>query len=151
MLRNRGFPEAWSPLAYAKLRSSWPLPWAEFLMLAPSRSLGPKDPLEKEIATYSTILAWRLPWIDEPGWLQSMVLQRVRHDWWTKHTIVNSIHCCQLYTTLYTVSTEDHSYRFILINHGGAVGTHIVTLKMYDFCKVLHDFTYMWTLCNSSH
>jgi len=32
------------------------------------------------MATHSTILAWRLPWINEPGWLQSMALQRVRHD-----------------------------------------------------------------------
>ena len=46
-------------------------------------------------------------------------------------------------STLYTVSIKDHSYRFIFINHEHAVGTHTVTLKMYDFCKVLHDFTYM--------
>jgi len=44
------------------------------------RYLDRKDPLEKDMATHSTILAWRLPWINEPGWLQSMALQRVRHD-----------------------------------------------------------------------
>ena len=42
--------------------------------------LGPKDPLEKGMATYSSILAWRIPWTEEPGRLQSMELQRVRHD-----------------------------------------------------------------------
>jgi len=36
------------------------------------RSLGLEDPLEKEMATHSSILAWRIPWIEEPGWLQSM-------------------------------------------------------------------------------
>ena len=43
-------------------------------------SLGPEDPLEKEMATHSSILAWRIPWTEEPGGLQSMGLQRVRHD-----------------------------------------------------------------------
>ena len=44
------------------------------------RSLGWKNPLEKKMATYSTILAWKIPWIEEPGGLQSMGSQRVRHD-----------------------------------------------------------------------
>ena len=44
------------------------------------RSLGREDPLEKEVATHSSILAWRIPWTEEPGGLQSMGLQRVRHD-----------------------------------------------------------------------
>ena len=43
-------------------------------------SLGQEDPLEKEMATLSSILAWRIPWTEEPGELQSMGLQRVRHD-----------------------------------------------------------------------
>ena len=42
---------------------------------------GPEDPLEKGMATHSSILAWRIPWIEEPGGLQSIVLQRVRHAW----------------------------------------------------------------------
>ena len=44
------------------------------------RSLGQEDPLVKEMATHSSILAWRIPWIEEPGGLQSMGLQRVGHD-----------------------------------------------------------------------
>ena len=42
--------------------------------------LGLEDPLEKEMATHSSILAWKVPWTEEPGRLQSMGLQRVRHD-----------------------------------------------------------------------
>ena len=42
--------------------------------------LGQKDPLEKEMATYSSILAWEIPWTKEPGVLQSMGAQRVGHD-----------------------------------------------------------------------
>ena len=48
-------------------------------------SLGQEDPLEKEMATHSSILAWRIPWTEEPGGLQFMGLKRVRHDWVTKH------------------------------------------------------------------
>jgi len=44
------------------------------------RSLGQEDPLEKEMATHSRILAWRIPWTEKPGGLQSMGSQRVRHD-----------------------------------------------------------------------
>ena len=43
-------------------------------------SLGQEDPLEKGMATHSGILAWRIPWIKEPGELQSMGLHRVKHD-----------------------------------------------------------------------
>ena len=43
-------------------------------------SLGREDPLEKEMATYSIILAWRIPWKEEPGGLQSTGSQRVRHN-----------------------------------------------------------------------
>ena len=44
------------------------------------RSLGREDPLEKEMATHSSILAWRFSWMEEPGGLQSMGSQRVGHD-----------------------------------------------------------------------
>ena len=44
------------------------------------RSLGQEDPLEKEIASHSSILACRIPWIEEAGGLQSMGSQRVRHN-----------------------------------------------------------------------
>ena len=44
------------------------------------QSLGRKDLLEKEMATHSSILAWKIPWTEEPGRLQSMGLQRVGHD-----------------------------------------------------------------------
>jgi len=43
-------------------------------------SLGQEDPLEKRIATHSSILAWRIPWTEEPGGLHSMESQRVGHD-----------------------------------------------------------------------
>ena len=47
------------------------------------QSLDGKDPLEKGMATYSSILAWRIPWTEEPGGLQPIGLQRAGHDWTT--------------------------------------------------------------------
>ena len=44
------------------------------------RSLGWEDPLEKEMVIYSSTLAWKIPWMEESGGLQSMGSQRVRHD-----------------------------------------------------------------------
>ena len=56
------------------------------------QSLSWEDPLEKEMATHSSIFAWRIPWTEKPGGLQSMGSQRVRHDWETNtFTFLSSI------------------------------------------------------------
>ena len=55
------------------------------------QSLGQKDPLEKEMATHSSILAWRIPWTKKPGRLQSMGLQRVGHNWVTLVSLFISV------------------------------------------------------------
>ena len=47
------------------------------------RSLGREDPLEKEMATHSSTLAWKIPWTEEPGRLRSMGSERVGHGWAT--------------------------------------------------------------------
>ena len=56
------------------------------------QSPGGEDPLEKGTATHSSILAWRIPWMDEPGGLQSTGSQRVGHDLATSLHSVNSKH-----------------------------------------------------------
>ena len=45
------------------------------------QSLGQEDPLEEKRITHSSVLAWRIPWTEEPGGLQSMQLQKAGHDW----------------------------------------------------------------------
>ena len=50
------------------------------------RSLGWEDPLEEEMATHSSIFAWRIPLTEDPGGLQFIGSQRVGHDWATEHT-----------------------------------------------------------------
>ena len=51
-------------------------------------SLGREDPLKKEMAIHSSTIAWKIPWTEEPGRLQSMGSQRVEHDWATSLTVV---------------------------------------------------------------
>ena len=64
-------------------------------------SLGWEDPLEKEMETHSSILAWRIPWTEEPGGLQSTGSQRVGHDWVTSlHTYNYSIRFCKAFLFL---------------------------------------------------
>ena len=59
------------------------------------RSLGWEDPLEKEMPTHSRTLAWKIPWTEEPGRLQSMGSQRLGHDWATHtHTHIIALQCC---------------------------------------------------------
>ena len=50
------------------------------------QSLGQEDPLQKEMATHSSILAWKIPWTEETGGLQSLGSKRVGHDQATEHT-----------------------------------------------------------------
>ena len=64
------------------------------------QSLGWEDPLKKEMSTHSSILAWRIPWTEEPGWLQSMGSQRVGHNQATKHINKTSIHSYALTTSI---------------------------------------------------
>ena len=61
------------------------------------QSLGWEDPLEKGMATHSSILAWRIPWKEEPGRLQSTGSQRVRHDWVTS-LCLRKMRNCELQT-----------------------------------------------------
>ena len=82
------------------------------------RSLGEEDPLEKEMATHSSTLAWRIPWREEPGRLQSMGSQRVRHDWATSfHFFTLTLPC-----------------PFVSAIHGGAV---CVRARLLQSCPAL--------------
>ena len=73
------------------------------------RSLGREDPLEKEMATHSTILAWKIPWTEEPGGLQSMGLQRVGHDWATN---TSTLYSCLKWLILYYMNCTSIKKKF---------------------------------------
>ena len=78
------------------------------------QSLDWKDTLEKEMATHSSILAWRISWTEEPGGLQSIGLQRVRHDWETKQSYNNSYtDFLRSYTFMITLYRNNESCTFL--------------------------------------
>ena len=79
-LVTQGFPRR---LSGKKKKKKIHLPMQE-TQEAWVRFLGQKDPLREEMATHSCILAWKIPWTEGPGRLQSMGLQRVGHDWATE-------------------------------------------------------------------
>ena len=94
------------------------------------RSLGREDPLEKEMATHSSTLAWRIPWTEEPGRLQSTAAQRVGHDWATSLTLFTqsiSVLSTRFYKYLYP---PWYSFVEILMSRemvwgDGALGKHL--------------------------
>ena len=73
-LRGAGLVVGWASLVAQRIKR---LPAMQEMQV---RSLGWEDPLEKEMATHSSILGWRIPWTEEPGGLRSMGSQRVGHD-----------------------------------------------------------------------
>ena len=79
-----------TPLVDQMLRSL-PVMWE-----TPVQSLGQEDPLEKEMATHSSNLAWKIQWMEEPGRPQSMGLQRGGHDWVTSLLLLKCLICPKL-------------------------------------------------------
>ena len=70
------------------------------------QSLGQEDPLEEEMAAHSSILAWRIPWIEEPGRLQSIGSQRVGHNCTTEHKCICACLITPVFVTIWTVAHQ---------------------------------------------
>ena len=92
------------------------------------RSLGQEDPLEKGMATHSSILAWRIPWTEEPSWLQSMELQRVEHSWAT------NIHLQAPLDPYVPASLGSVSLVFSLCTTGRQVGLEKTLSRSVHYC-----------------
>ena len=106
-------------------------------------SLGWEDPLEKEMATHSNILAWKIPWTEEPGRLQSLGSQRVRHDWVT-HTHTHT-HTHKSYWFCFSQKSIIHS--LIVFDRLGLI---IVTLHWQGYGSFARRmFQQSDSLCNT--
>ena len=77
------------------------------------RSLGQEDPLEKKTAIHSSILAWRTPWTEEPGVLQSMGSQRVRHGWATEQQLNHYFSRIQISSNWSSLDSQQHVSHFL--------------------------------------
>ena len=87
-----------------------------------NQSLCWEDPLEKGMAIHSSILTWRIPWTEEPGGLQSMGLQRVRHDWVANTTTLREDRSHRESPTVYLHCTPLALYYCVL-----AICFHFIT------------------------
>ena len=80
------------------------------------QSLGWEDPLERRMATPSSILTWRITWTEEPGGLQSMGLQRVEHDWATNTHVCVRAHTHTHTHMLISVQIKYLKFLFFYLN-----------------------------------
>ena len=83
------------------------------------QSLGWEAPLDDDMATHSSILTWRIPWTEEPRWVQSIGLQSIRHDWLT-------------FTFILTSSSHPHGYN--------------LEIYYYQLVQCLNSFNTAYTL-----
>ena len=103
-------------------------------------SLGQEDPLEEEMATHSSLPGWRIPWRENPGGLQSVGSQRVRHDWATKHMIhlKEWFSATDSFATPPSPGTRDTAT---------SIGTLVVTLGGVCYWHLMggdHNYWHLW-------
>ena len=97
-------------------------------------SLGQEDSLEKERATHSSILAWKIPWREDPGGLQSMRSQTVAHDWVTVHNTCIKILYFLLCITFYTLlNCYEVSISSLLLN--------FQELHLYSLLSIIYSIS----------
>ena len=96
-------------------------------------SLGREDPLEKEMATCSRILAWEIPWTEQPGGLQPLGFWRLRPDWANTHTHTH-IHSLSIYLSIY-IYTHCNPYVCVCV----CVYTHI-HIYIYILFQILFHY-----------
>ena len=112
-----------------------------------AESLGQENPQEKEMATYSSILAWEIQWTEEPGRLQSIGSQRVGHDWMTNthtHTFCNKHMVCRrkMIDFLFSVSFFDRRQEMHFSILFWSLGSLELTVGLLSFIIFLCVF--MW-------
>ena len=103
------------------------------------RTLGQEDPLEKGLATHSGILAWRIPWTEEPGGLQPMELQSVGHDWsyWAR---------CAHFSAL---SSHSAAFAGMWVTFAFPDAVRILPSPSVGFTKrLLRALQFIWTVCS---
>ena len=139
------------------MKSSVPVYWVERASLVAQmvkrlpavretrvRSLGWEDPLEKEMATHSSTLAWKIPWTEEPG-LQSMGSQRVGHDWATSLHFMPFLSLSEQKSLLNITAYIRHKWVISVLNYNSSkrcfcLKWHFLNLLMYSWFTMLYQF-----------
>ena len=135
-------------MTYYNASISFGLPWwlsgKERMQETWIWSLVQEDPLEKEMATHSSILAWEIPWTEGPGRLQSVRLQRVGHDLVTeqKFYLLNQTNQSKAKETNRTRKNENKKAR------GSGLKSHLGRISLPAFPNWVQDFIFvLTTLC----
>ena len=102
------------------------------------RSLSWEDPLEKEMAPCSNILAWKIPWAEEPDRLQSMELPRVRHNWMTEHTALSLESEYSYIWTLASLYTE-------AIYSWSKIFSHLISKELCRYSVLCISYFEQWS------
>ena len=122
-------------------------------------SLGWEDPLEKEMVTHSCVLAWKIPWMEEPGRLQSMGSQRVRHNWaftFFPQLLVMISYLCAgdflplLYVCLYQWAFSSLIFLFQVVDSRARAVFFSIVTKLVLCCWILLAFACLygfWYVC----
>ena len=106
------------------------------------QSLGWEDLLEKGMAIHSSVLAWRIPWTEEPGGLHSMGLQRVRHDWGTHtFTFTSPFHSNSLAYVLPDFKCSSSTSSGSLSDPFGLRWFMLFEAQSYFYCFIWHLFS----------
>ena len=115
------------------------------------QSLGGEDPLKKGMTTHSSVLAWRIPWTEEPGGLQSLGSQRIRHEWrdWACTSFIyiwklslRGLDFCQGKVNWYTVSLWTQEEEASCGYDGDSGGSLCYVLGAFPHCS--HDDRIQW-------
>ena len=108
------------------------------------RSLGWEDPMEKEMAIHSSTIAWKIPWTEEPGRLQSMGSQRVGHDWGTSLHLTLSLFFSPVKWRSYSVFKLTSLYYMLvfMFTWQRCFLTWYLLLACVIFCYFLFCFPY---------
>ena len=109
------------------------------------RSLGWEDPLEKEMETHSSILAWKISWTEEPGGLQSMGPQRVRHNWATNTQVYPSPPKVSLCPSIILTSWSSFCHCPTVGNHWSAFHHYLLDINIYimHFLIIFNKWNYI--------
>ena len=105
------------------------------------RSLGQEDPLEKGMTTHSSILVWRIPWTKDPGGLQSVRSQRVRHDWVT-NIFTLSYNYIHIHIYIYYNFVSQEETHVLNSHHKLKYLSHIISERR-KICIHTHSYLYV--------
>ena len=120
------------------------------------QTLGREDLLEKEMVTHSSILAWKIPWMEKPGRLQSMGSQRVEHDWVTSLSfflsVIHGLYCVEVGSFYaHLLKSFHHKWVLILSKAFSASLEMLIWFLILQYVNMLYHIDWFWYIKECLH